>query len=228
MSPFKIGQSQAETRTTFFGTAFFVAPNLLLTNNHVVKECTGPIQVRYPDHASYPATISGLDETNDLAMLRTEMTGSSIASFHSRPRLGQSVATYGFPYAGILSSSGNFTLGSVTSLSGVRDDTRFIQISAPIQPGNSGGPLLDMSGDVIGVIVAQINALSMMESGQGVPQNVNFAIQVPIVMNFLSIKGVITKVDEPNVPPALNPADIADKAKQFTVQVYCEGISSKP
>jgi S1-C subfamily serine protease len=218
----------SETRTTFFGTAFFVAPNLLLTNDHVVKECTGPIQVRYPEQTSYRAAISGLDETNDLAMLHTDLTGSSIASFHPRPRLGESVAAYGFPYAGLLSSSGNFTLGNVTSLSGMKDDTRFIQISAPTQPGNSGGPLLDMSGDVVGVIVAQMNALTMMEAGQGVPQNVNFAIQVPLVLNFLSIKGITPKLDEPNVPQALPPSDVADKAKEFTVQVYCEGISSKP
>jgi len=68
----------------------------------------------------------------------------------------------------------------------------------------------------------------MMEAGQGVPQNVNFAIQVALVLNFLSIKGITPKLDEPNVPQALPPSDVADKAKQFTVQVYCEGISSKP
>jgi serine protease Do len=184
--------------------------------------------VRYPDQPSHPANISGLDETNDLALLHTDMTGSSIAFFHLRPRLGDSVATYGFPYAGILSSSGNFTLGNVTSLSGMRDDTRFVQISTPIQPGNSGGPLLNISGQVVGIVVAQMNALTMMEAGQGVPQNVNFAIQVPLVVNFLSIKGGIPKLDETGVPQALPPSDIADKAKQFTVQVYCEGISMKP
>ena len=205
---------------------FFVAPTLLLTNDHVVKECTGPIQVRYPDQASHPATISGLDETNDLALLRTDMTGPSIASFHLRPRLGEPVATYGFPYAGLLSSSGNFTLGNVTSLSGMRDDTRFLQMSTPIQPGNSGGPLLDMSGDVVGVVVSQINALRMMEAGQSVPQNVNFAIQVPLVVNFLAIKGISSKLDQA-APQALFPSDIADKAKEFTVQVYCEVVSSK-
>lgn len=217
-----------QTTTTFTGTAFFVAPNLLLTNNHVVKECTGPIQVRYPDQPSYPAVISGLDATNDLALLHTELSGTSVASFDRRARLGDSVAIYGFPYAGLLSSSGNFTLGNVASLTGIQDDTRFVQVSAPTQPGNSGGPLLNMSGDVIGVVVSQINALTMMKAGNSIPQNVNFAIQAPIVMNFLSIKGVPPKLHEPDAPQAMAASDIADKAKRFTVQVYCTGTSSKP
>ena len=218
----------SQTKAIYSGTAFFVAPSMLLTNNHVLKDCTGSIQVRYPDQASHLAMLSGIDQTNDLALLRTDMTSSSIASFHLHARLGEPAATYGFPYADILSSSGNFTLGNVTSLSGIRDDTRFIQISTPIQPGNSGGPLLNMSGQVIGIVVSEINAIKMMAAGYGLPQNVNFAIQTPLVVNFLSTKGVTPKIAETTTPQPLPPSDIAKQAKQFTVQVYCEGISSKP
>jgi S1-C subfamily serine protease/uncharacterized protein YecT (DUF1311 family) len=216
-----------EAGITFFGTGFFIAPSLLLTNNHVVRKCKGTIQVRYPDRASYPATISGQDAANDLAVLHSDMPNSSIASFHLQPRLGESVATYGFPYVGVLSSSGNFTLGNITSLSGMMDDTRFLQMSTPIQPGNSGGPLLDMYGRVVGVVVAQLNALARMQADNSVPQNVNFAIQAPIVTNFLSTKGVTSKFDASDASQPLNPSDVADKAKQFTVQVYCEGAPRK-
>ena len=183
--------------------------------------------MRYPERELHSAMIYGLDQTNDLAILHTDMANLSVAGFHVQPRLGELIATYGFPYAGILSSSGNFTLGNVSSLSGMRDDTRFLQISAPIQPGNSGGPLLDMSGNVVGVVVAQINALAMMQAGDSVPQNVNFAIQVPIVLNFLSVKGVIPKLDKSDASQVLPASDVADRAKQFTVQVYCEGVSSE-
>ena len=167
--------------TTFSGTGFFVAPNLFVTNNHVINACKKPIHVRYPDQMSYEATISGQDSANDLALLRTDMNGLSVVSFRLGPRLGEMVATYGFPYSGILSSSGNFTLGNVTSMTGMGDDTRFLQMSTPIQPGNSGGPLLDMSGAAVGVVVAQLSAVNMMKAGNSVPQNVNFAIQAPIV-----------------------------------------------
>jgi S1-C subfamily serine protease len=214
-------------RTFSSGTAFFVAPSLLLTNNHVVRECKAPIQVRYPDRPWYSATLSGLDETNDLALLHTEMGNVSVASFRSRLRLGDSVASYGFPYPGVLSSSGNFTVGNVTSLSGISDDTRFLQTSTPTQPGNSGGPLLDMSGNVVGVVDAQLNALAMMQANNSLPQNVNFAIQVPIVINFLSVKGVSPPLETSNAPGTLTTSDVAGLAKQFTVQVYCEAISPK-
>jgi S1-C subfamily serine protease len=213
--------------TSFYGTAFFVGRHVLLTNNHVVKECRGPIKVRYPDKPWSSARISGADDTNDLALLDTEMESLSVAGFHLQPRLGESVAAYGFPYASVLSSSGNFTLGNVTSLTGMKDDTRFVQMSTPIQPGNSGGPLLDMSGSVVGVVVAQLNALLVMQADQSVPQNVNFAIQAPIVINFLAVKGVSPKLESSNTGRTMSPSDVADLAKQVTVQVYCEGNSTK-
>jgi uncharacterized protein YecT (DUF1311 family) len=211
----------------FTGTGFFVAPGIVVTNNHVVNECTKPIQVRYPERASFTATLHGRDETNDLALLRTELNSESVASFRIRPRLGDRVAAYGFPYAGLLSSSGNFTLGNVTAESGMNDDTRFLQISTPIQPGNSGGPLLDMSGRVVGVVVAQLSATRMMQLGS-IPQNVNFAIRSSIITNFLLVKGI-----SPNTASAasfdreFSEADVAEIAKKFTVQVYCRGVPLK-
>jgi len=113
-------------------------------------------------------------------------------------------------------------------MTGMGDDTRFLQMSTPIQPGNSGGPLLDMSGAVVGVVVAQLSAVNMMKAGNSVPQNVNFAIQAPIVTNFLFIKGVTPKLETSNdAPNALSPSDVADIAKKFTVQVYCHEVSTK-
>jgi S1-C subfamily serine protease len=221
--PFKaVPGSEAKTNTSIAGTGFFVAPNLLLTNNHVVR-CTGAIQVRYPDSDWYKATISGQDPRNDLALLRTDMPNRSIATFHLQPRLGEQVATYGFPYAGILSSSGNFTLGNVTSLIGMGDDTRFLQTSTPVQPGNSGAPLVDMSGSVIGIVESQLSGLA---DDNSIPQNVNFAIQASIVINFLSIKGVNPKIDT-STERKLTPPDVADLAKQFTIQIYCDATSRK-
>jgi serine protease Do len=224
--PFKNHQA-TKMPTASSGTAFFIAQNTLLTNNHVVNECGSNIQVRYPDKAVYSATIVGSDETNDLALLRTELPSIATAGFRLQPRLGEAVATYGFPFAGVLSSSGNFTLGNVTSLTGMKDDTRFLQMSTPIQPGNSGGPLLDMSGNIVGVVVAQLNALAVMQAASSIPQNVNFAIQVPIVINFLSIKGVAPRLETAAPVQGAAPTDVADRAKQFTVQIYCEGASTK-
>ena len=99
-------------------------------------------------------------------------------------------------------------------------DTRRLQTSTPIQPGNSGGPLLDSSGRVVGVIVAQFSALPN--------QNVNFAIQSPIVINFLSAKGVTPNLDNSSTGAQRPPSEVvADMAKKFTVQIYCQGVAPK-
>jgi serine protease Do len=209
-----------EADMTFSGSGFFVNPNLLITNNHVVSDCGQPIELRYPEQGSYRATLMGQDSTNDLALLHTDTASGSVASFGFQPRLGESVAAYGFPYSDLLSPSGNFTLGNVTALSGMRDDTRFLQMSAPVQPGNSGGPLLDMSGSVIGVVSAILN-----RARDSQPQNVNFAIRSPIVISFLSSKGVSPKLSA--ATQEIPPTEIAEIAKSFTVQVYCNAASSK-
>jgi S1-C subfamily serine protease len=205
---------------TYSGTAFFVAPNFLLTNNHVVGECGNNIQVNYADQRSYAATIFRQDATNDLALLKTNMSGESIATFRLRTRLGETVATFGFPYSDLLSSSGTFTTGTITSLRGLRNDSRFISMQVPVQPGNSGGPLLEMSGSVIGVVTGRLSAQAMM--GGELPQNVNFAIKASVVDDFLSAQGVTSKLDNSDLRQNLPPADVADIAKKFTVQVYCE------
>jgi serine protease Do len=212
------GKAQSpEPETTLSGTGFFVAQNRVVTNNHVVSGCTKAIQVRYPDGRSYTATISGQDTTNDLVLLHTEMPNLSVASFRFQPLLGEAVATYGFPYSGILSP--NFTSGDIAALSGPKGDTRFLQTSTPIQPGNSGGPLLDVSGRVVGVVVAQLNAIPN--------QNVNFAIQPSMVINFLSVKGVTPNLDNSSTGAQRPPSEVADMAKKFTVQIYCQGIAPK-
>jgi S1-C subfamily serine protease len=101
----------------------------------------------------------------------------------------------------------------------MEDDTRFAQISAPVQPGNSGGPLLDKYGNVVGVIVAKLNALNVAAATKDIPQNVNFAIKSGIATNFLDSSGV-----SPSGAVStreLAPEAIADLAKIFTVQILC-------
>jgi S1-C subfamily serine protease len=215
-----------EQETVLSGTGFFVAPNRLITNNHVVKSCRRLIEIRFADQSPHAAYIDAQDDTNDVALLHTDVTSRSVASFRLRPRVGERVATYGFPYSGILSSSGNFTQGDVSASTGLGDDTRLLQVSVPIQPGNSGGPLIDMSGSIVGMVTAQLSAFAMIPSGS-IPQNVNFAIRSPIITNFLSVKGVIPKVAESDATAirGLSPSDVADKAKEFTVQIYCKGVS---
>ena len=106
-----------------------------------------------------------------MAILATDIKSDMFASFRVSPllQLGENIFVYGFPLVGDLSTSGNFTAGTITALAGIDDDTRYVQISAPVQPGNSGGPLLDSGGRVIGVVTSKLNTIryAVLTHGQG-------------------------------------------------------------
>ena len=204
------------------GTGFFVADWHILTNYHVVKECKSKPKVKYADYRAEDASLAAADEINDLALLKTAMRNLGVATFRLLPKVGEQVASFGFPYGQQMSTSGNFTVGHVTSIVGVGDNTGQFQISAPLQPGNSGGPLLDGSGRVLGVSQLVFGTLKMAErQGGAVPQNVNFAIAAAVAVNFLNVKGVNPKIDL-SPTEKLEPEVLAEAAKRFTVQVYCE------
>jgi hypothetical protein len=108
----------------------------------------------------------------------------------------------------------------VTALAGIQDDSRSLQISAPVQPGSSGGPLLDEAGKVVGVVVAKLDALKVARVTEDMPQNVNFAIKATVAADFLGAHGV--RYAEGNPGPPLAPSAIAERARAFTVRVECE------
>jgi serine protease Do len=204
------------------GTGFFVADNYILTNWHVIKSCESQPMVNYPDYKSEEAFTAGVDEVNDLVLLKTSMKNIDKAPFRFMPKLGEQVASFGFPYGQAMSTSGNFTLGNVTATVGVGDDTGKFQFSAPLQPGNSGGPVMDASGQVLGVAQLVLGTLKMAElAGGAVPQNVNFAISASVAVNFLMVKGVTPKFGIA-LDKKLEPEALAEAAKKFTVHVYCE------
>ena len=107
------------------------------------------------------------------------------------------------------------TPGTVSALSGMGDDSRLLQITNPIQPGNSGGPLLDSSGNVIGIVTAKLDALVMAEEVGIIPENVGFAIRAGVARAFLDANSVSYRTAESDTK--LSVADIAEKARQFTV-----------
>jgi S1-C subfamily serine protease len=144
-----------------------------------------------------------------------------IARFRTRSlRAGETIATYGFPLAGTLSASGNIVSGNVSSLAGLADNVRLLQISAPIQPGNSGGPLLDMKGAVVGIVNGKLDELAAIETAGSLPQNVNFSIKANVGLNFLDAHSIPYETSSDG--PALDLPAIADKARKFTVFISCQ------
>lgn len=135
------------------------------------------------------------------------------------PALGEAVTVAGFPLRGLLSSELNVTSGNVSALAGPGDDPKLLQITAPVQQGNSGGPLLDGSGNVIGVVVSKLDAVHAAALTGDIPQNVNFAIKGTLVRSFLDIHGVAYGRRPSN--SKLAPEGLAELAQTFTVAVHC-------
>ena len=158
---------------------------------------------------------------DDLAALRAEKPSDS----YLKLRIGipvkpaESVLVFGYPLAGALSSSGNTTLGNVTALVGLGDDSRYIQISASVQPGNSGGPVLDEAGRLIGVIEGKLDALKVARITGDIPQNVNFAIRASTVANFLEANRVAYEVASNSA--TLPNTQLAERAEAASVQLEC-------
>jgi S1-C subfamily serine protease len=194
----------------------------ILTNDHVIDGCRD-VWVRRNGDIGRSASIVARDTTNDLALLLVDgqIPALEVATFRTGApvRAGDSVAAYGFPLAGTLSSSGNVVSGNITAVTGVGDDVRYFQISAPIQPGNSGGPLLDFSGLVVGIVNAKLNELAWARSTGDLPQNVNFAIKENVILSFLEAHSIAYRSS-----PAQEKLDlptVTDRAQRFTAYVAC-------
>jgi len=220
VAPNGSGHSPAKPKDSSSGTGFFVSSEgHVLTNAHVVNECSA-IEVATGSGEAISGHLLSRDSANDLALIKTSAKPQKVAAFRMGVRLGESVAAFGYPLTNILSTSGNFTLGNVTALSGLKDDSRYFQISTPVQPGNSGGPLFDQNGNVVGVVSAKLDALKVMVATNGdIPQNVNFAIKGTLAATFLESNRLTAQ--QGTASQALAPADLADQARAVSVLVRC-------
>jgi serine protease Do len=168
------------------------------------------------------AQVLARAEADDLAILKADGKVAATATLRisPSPRSGEAIVVFGFPLSGLLASTGNVTIGNVTALAGLRDDSRQLQISAPVQPGNSGGPVLDMSGNVIGVVVSKLDALRVAKLSDDIPQNINFAIKASTAVNFLDARGITYSTGQPG--KELSIPDVAEHARSISVEVRCE------
>ncbi len=198
------------------GTGFLVSTNGdFLTNSHVVSGCSS-VSID-----GVTATIVAEDEAFDLALLRiTPAPEASPAKFSEKPaRLNSDVTVIGYPLLGLLGGI-NVTRGSVASLKGLAGDGVQMQISAPVQPGNSGGPVVNAAGHVVGVVVSKLDAQLVADAIGDIPQNINFAIRAEIAKLFLYQNGV--EPIEAAEATVLSPEDLAEVAQGFTRLITCK------
>jgi S1-C subfamily serine protease len=169
------------------GTAFIIMHGLAITNLHIVDGCR-VVEVNLKGAKARAAVLSR-DAQNDLAVLGIK--SDSVRRLAKPPkwrlslRQGEDVIVFGFPLADILAPGGNVTTGVVTALAGVGNDPAFFQLSAPVQPGSSGGPVLDRGGNLIGIVVAKLDEVTSVSEIGAFPQNVNFAVKASHAVTML-------------------------------------------
>lgn len=194
------------------GTGFFVSSSgHLLTNQHVVDSCSS-VTIRRAGGEEMSARLVSANEDSDLALLKVDDVGGAHAIFRAAPSvsLGDEVVVFGFPRSGEISSGGNLTSGLVSGLSGLHDDLQFLQFSAEVQDGSSGSPLLDRSGNVIGVATAMLTDAS---------QNVNYAVRGTIAEVFLDVNNISYRANRSD--EILSIANVGKLARDYTVAVTC-------
>jgi hypothetical protein len=200
------------------GTGFVVNQDYVVTAEHVLDGCNA-VSIAH-NHKEFVAQTVSRNVNNDLGLLKIEKPMANIATLRGSPdlRVGDAAINYGYPLFGELSDSAKLNAGYVNSLAGYNNDSAVIQYSAPTQPGNSGGPVLDQSGNVIGVVSSGLSKRYAEESGH-IAQNVNFAIKSTILEGFLKANKV--SYEKADSTEELKLPDIAEKAETFTVLVGC-------
>ena len=213
-------RSPGGERLSSGGSGFIVSrTGDVLTNHHVVDGCREVRVLR--NGAPVAATLIATDPTADLAILRLPEPVADAAQVRgdNPVRPGEAVVVVGFPLQGVLSSQASVTAGIVSGLAGPRDDPYQLQITAPVQAGNSGSPVLDANGAVAGVVVAKLNVLRMVKRTGSIPENVNFAVNAKYARALLDRSGV--PYQTATARETLSTPAIAERALKFTVLVQC-------
>jgi len=214
----QISKNNQDSSTVVTGTGFIITNDgYILTCHHVVEDAEQINIIKGGER--FQAKLIRSDPNNDLAILKVNGSFPALAfSPHRSAQIGQDVFTFGYPNPGLQGVSAKYTKGTVSSLTGFQDDLRLYQISVPIQPGNSGGPLLDENGNILGVVIAMLNAKKTFEISGSFPQNVNYAVKSLYAQAMIdTMPDVAGKL----ISPSRNKSNAIENAQASTVMVVC-------
>nr|WP_245398559.1 serine protease [Oceaniglobus trochenteri] len=198
------------------GTGFFVNATDVVTAAHVIEGCSA---LTLADGT--PLRVLARAPDSDLAVLESERRSAHWLPLRADPdlRLGQGVAAVGYPFISLSGGALNLTMGNVSALSGGEDRPDWVSISAPVQPGNSGGPLLSTMGEVVGVVVARANDDFYLRETGTLPQNINYAVRLSRLRRFLTDNAIPLPAGDDGAAP---PSEGLSPSKQAAIQpVMC-------
>lgn len=199
------------------GTGIVVAaPGVVLTAAHVVRGC-GVLVVRAGTAELGGGEVIAVNGQLDLALLSVPGLVRQPIPVGSTTRLGAEVLVLGYPGGGVQSDRLTATLGNVSAIgSGRWADT--IQFTAPVQPGNSGGPLMDRQGRLVGIAVARNDVQKELEAGLKPTQNVNYAAGPATVYRFLTDHALALNLTP---APVSDVATLVEQVERSVVRVVC-------
>ena len=156
-----------------------------MTNHHVVEGGTR-VLIATDEGELLESQVLMSDEENDLAILKVPALRAPLPlSPNTQLARGTPVMALGYPLVDVQGREQKATIGHVNATSGLRGDPRFTQIDAAVQPGNSGGPLLNARGQVVGVVTSILNGAAVFQASGTLPQNVNYALKAEVVRHLL-------------------------------------------
>jgi len=209
----------ADQRAT--GTGFVVSgAGHILTTLHLVESCT-KLRISGREGA---VKVVAIDRANDLALLQIAGETKDFARFapnSSKLKQGADIVVCSYPREPAVSPGGNLSPGVVKGLTGLESPTTRIQITAPIQPGSSGSPVIDKKGRVIGVVSMKFRDLKTALAESTLPQDVNFAVNAQTVKSFLDLYKVPYTTSASYFASTKSTADLAGEARKWTVRVEC-------
>lgn len=210
-----------DRRLMSVGTGFFVTgEGHLVTNNHVIEECA-VLTVEATNGESGRADLLAADPRSDLAVVKTTLPPPAAAAFRAPAPLapGARADLVGYPTQGVAPITPFFTKGEVLDLPGRRTDPARFMIRGDVRGGNSGGPVLDQAGAVIGVIFAETNTPKIYKETGQVVKDVGFAVRNAVVLDFLGRYGVAWRSEAGGV--SLTREEVFESAKRFVARVGC-------
>lgn len=219
------GPQQTDTEgKKFSGTGWFVDSATIITCYHVVEGCTN-LSVTSVAIPQTRVRLVAKDKVNDLAILRitdSKVYGKALPLAVNAVQAGESVFTIGYPQIQIMGRKPKFTDGRISATTGFQDDPRVIQMSVPVQAGNSGGPLLNKRGEVVAVVASKLAAPQVFQWTGDLPQNVNYAVKVDYLKPLLKTLPETKSNSSTLEPKELPFEDLAKLVEPCVVLVIAE------